>query len=173
MDAFLIYIYIAAGLALLLFIQRYLGQVIKFIFNPRLFYLFFRHIVLPYIFQRQRLWGPITRLQALLHSIHFGGTLACNIIGVSGLAAAQSRSGSLAVLHFIPMALVPKFSLAAKLIGISLSTYRRLHSALGYMAFLQGILHVILALQAIRFDLNDRLQKYGFVVSFRVLKSRK
>ena len=170
MDAFLIYIYIAAGSAILLLFQRYLGQVIKFIFNPRLFYLFFRHIFLPYIFQRRRLWGPITRLQALLHSIHFGGTLACNIVGVSGLAAARSRSGSLAVLHFVPMALVPNFSLAAKFIRISLSTYRRLHSALGYMAFFQGILHVILALQVMRFDLNDRLQKYGFMVSFSVSK---
>lgn len=166
MDALMIYTYIAAGCAAMLLLQGYMARCFSFLFNPQLIFLLHRSLTLPYLFRRRRFWGPVTRLQAILHLLYFGGTLVFNILGVSGLAAASSRAALLAVLHLIPTLCVPQFSLAAELCGISLSTYSRIHRTFGIMATLQTILHVALALREVAFSLADRIQRYGFMVEY-------
>lgn len=89
MTILFIYTYIAAGILFLLLLQRYILRVPRFLFNPRLFVLFSKHLILPYLFRRHSFWGPISRLRAGLHMLHLIGTFACNIIGVhdKGIAA--------------------------------------------------------------------------------------
>ncbi|KAE8156468.1 hypothetical protein BDV40DRAFT_306037 [Aspergillus tamarii] len=165
MDALMVYTYIAAGCAAMLLLQGYMARCFSFLFNPQLIFLLHKGLTLPYLFRRRRFWGPVTRLQAILHLLYFGGTLVFNILGVSGLAAASSRAALLAVLHLIPTLCVPQFSLAAKLCGISLSTYGRIHRTFGIMATLQSILHVVLSLREVAFSLADRIQRYGFMAA--------
>lgn len=164
MSILIIYTYVAAGILLLLLLQRYVLRICKAVFNPRLFILFSRHLVLPYLFRRRGFLGPISRLRAGLHVLHLGGTLTCNIFGVHDISAARSRAGSLAVLHLIPLLFVPNLNLAAEIFGISLSVYHHLHRALGWMTVLQTALHVAFAVHRVTIDLNDRAQQHGFMV---------
>jgi hypothetical protein len=164
MDVLIIYTYVVTGLAGFLLLQRYVARCIRFVLNPRLIFLFFRCLVLPYIFRRRRLWGPVTRLQIISHAIYLGGTFTCNIWGVSGFAAASSRAASLAVLHLVPALFVPQLSLAADITGISLSVCHQLHRTLGLMACFQSALHIIASLHTTKFNWNDRIQQYGLMV---------
>lgn len=165
MDPLLIYLYTAAILAVFLSLQKYINLCLRFIFNPRLATFITRHLVLPYLLPRWYLWGPVTRLQALLHCIHLAGTLTCNIFRVSSLSMARSRAGSLAVFHLMPLALAPRLSMGAKLFGLPLEAYHYLHYSIGLMATFQSILHVILAVRTIPFDLSNRHQRNGLIVS--------
>lgn len=164
MTILFIYTYIAAGILFLLLLQRYILRVSRFLFNPRLFVLFSKHLILPYLFRRHSFWGPISRLRAGLHLLHLIGTFACNIIGVHDISTARSRAGSLAVLHLIPLLFVPNLSLAAKIFGFHLSVYHHIHRALGWMSILQGAIHVIFALYKTALDLDNRAQRHGFMV---------
>ncbi|KAI9037210.1 FAD-binding domain protein [Aspergillus affinis] len=83
MDVLMIYVYIAASLVAFLLVQRYLVRGVRYVINPRLIYLFSKHLILPYIFRRRRFWGPITRFDAITRTIYFAGTFACNIAGVA------------------------------------------------------------------------------------------
>lgn len=171
MDPLLIYLYTAAVIAVCLFLQKYVNQCLKFIVNPRLATFTTRHLVLPYLLPRWYLWGPVTRLQALLHCIHIAGTLTCNVFRVSSLSMARSRAGSLAVFHLMPLALAPRLSMGAKLFGLSFGAYHYFHYSIGLMALCQSILHVILAVRTISFDLNNRHQRNGLIVSEHFLSS--
>lgn len=173
MDVFILYLYIVAALAAFLGIKSYLVIALKFLLYPsgRFHNFISKHILLPHLFRRRRLWEPMTRLWAILHVIHFAGTIACNIIGVHDLTAARSRAGSLATLHMATLAVFPRLSFGAAFLNVSLQTHRRLHVSVGIMGVLQSLLHVILALQVTSFDLGVALQRFGFTVSSRETSS--
>jgi hypothetical protein len=167
-DPIIIYIYVFAGLVAALYLQQYL----KFILHPRLTSPIgpvagpiIRHLVLPFLLRRRSLWGPVTRLQAILHVLHFAGTIVCNIIGVPGLAGFRSRAGLLAILHLLPLTVIPQLSLGSAFFHISLQTYRKLHTSFGIMAIFQSVLHVIFAIQTTSFDFGVGTQRQGFIVS--------
>ena len=168
MTILFIYTYIAAGILFLLLLQRYILRGSRFLFNPRLFVLFPKHSILPYLFRRHSFWGLISRLRAGLHLLHLIGTFACNIIGVHDISTARSRAGSLAVLHLVPLLFVPNLSLAAKIFGFHLSVYhhihRAIHRAMGWMSILQGAIHVVFAVYKTALDLDNRAQRHGFMV---------
>ena len=168
MEPIILYIYVLAGIAACLFVHKYF----KFIFHPRLTSPvgpingpIMRCLVLPFLLQRRRFWGPMTRLRAITHLLHITGTLVCNTIQVPGLATARSRAGSLAILHLFPLAMVPHLSIGADIFGISLDSYRQLHTSFGIMAVFQSVLHVILAVHDISFDIEKKHQRHGFIVS--------
>jgi hypothetical protein len=78
---------------------------------------------------------------------------------------ARSRAGALAVFHLMPLAVAPRLSMGAKAFGLSLGAYHYLHYSIGLMALCQSILHVILAVRTISFDLSNRHQRNGLIVS--------
>lgn len=164
MSILIIYTYVAAGILVLLLLQRYVLQICKAVFNPCLFILFSRHLILLYLFCQWGFLRPISWLHAGLHVLHLGGTLTCNILQVHDISAACLRAGSLAVLHLIPLLFVPNLNLAAEIFGISLSVYHHLHHALGWMTILQTALHVAFAVHRMTIDLNDHAQQHGFMV---------
>jgi hypothetical protein len=59
--------------------------------------------------------------------------------------------------------------MGARLFGLSLGAYHYVHYSIGLMAILQSILHVILAVRTISFDLNNRHQRNGLIVSEHLL----
>jgi hypothetical protein len=164
MNVLLIYMYVAAGCGAVLLLRRYVIGSLRYILNPRIISLFARHILHPYLLQRRHLWGPIGRFRSFLHLLHLGGTLACNVLGVHSLGEARSRAASLAMLHLIPALFSPHLGFAADLMGLPLHTYYHLHGTLGLMAFLQGIIHVITAVQTMPLNLNDRPTQFGIIV---------
>jgi hypothetical protein len=110
--------------------------------------------VLPFIIQRRRLWGPITRFQALIYLGYIAGTIVCNLIGVGDLSMARSRAGSLGILHITCLALFPQFSIGAAIFNISLRSYRQLHKMFGIMGTFQSLLYIFLALRTTKFNLG-------------------
>ena len=170
MAILVIYTYVAAGILFLLLLQRYVLHIFRFLFNPCLFVLFSRHLMLPYLFHHQHFWGLISWLCASLHVLYLGGTLTCNITGVHNIFTAHSRAGTLAVLYLIPLFFVPNLSLAAEIFGFSLSVYHHFHHALGWMTILQVALHVIFALYKAALDLNDCAQCHGFIIRIALSK---
>lgn len=159
MNAFILYLYVVAGLATFLAIKRYLVIFLKFLLRPsgRVHDFLSRYILLPFLLRRRRLWGPMTRLRGSLHAMQLAATIACNVIAMQDLNQARDRAGSLATLHIALLAVFPQVSVGAVFLNVSLRTYRQLNASLGVMAVLQGLLHVILALQVTSFDLNVTL----------------
>lgn len=170
MAVLVIYTYVAAGILFLLLLQRYVLHIFKFLFNPRLFVLFSRHLMLPYLFHHRCFLGPISLLHAGLHMLHLGGTLTCNIAGVHDISTACSRAGSLAVLHLIPLLFVSNLSIAAEIFGFSLSVYHHFYHALEWMTILQVALHVTFAVYKTALDLNDHAQWHGFMIGIALSK---
>lgn len=164
MEVFLIYLYVVGAIATLLFFLQY--------FNPRstsrvhgIIFLFRRYLMLPYLIKRRRLWGPLTRCQALLYCIYSAGTIAANVTKAPTLEVARARAGSLAVLHISLLCTVPSLSLGASFFRLSLPTYRRLHRNIGLMTVLQSVLHVLLSIQIRQMNLHQSNQRYGLIVS--------
>ncbi|KAF3484295.1 uncharacterized protein GIQ15_03619 [Arthroderma uncinatum] len=159
MDLLTIYSYVLGGLLLALWA---LGLIRKL--PLRKFYA--KHFLLPFLFRRRRWWlQPITRAEALLLVLHWGCTLTCNVVAVDDLRHAGSRAGSLAIAHFIPLYLGNRPSLAADTLGISLLGYQRLHRAVGWMAFVQGTVHAIIATKTTGLNLKDVAQRYGLAAT--------
>lgn len=169
LNVFVLYLYIVAALATLLIFKSCLVAALKFLMYPSGPAADFvsRHILLPHLFRRRSLWGPMTRIRAFLHAAHLAATFACNIIGVEDISTARSRAGSLATLHIASLAVFSQLTFGAALLNISLPTQQHLHASVGVMGVFQSLLHVIFALQAISFDLRVTIQRYGFAVSSR------
>ncbi|KKA24863.1 hypothetical protein T310_1131 [Rasamsonia emersonii CBS 393.64] len=83
---------------------------------------------------------------------------------VHSLTEARSRAGSLAMLHLVPTLFSPHLSQAADYMGLPLLAYYHLHGALGLMAFLQSVVHMVAAVRDVSFDLNNQLVQFGFIV---------
>jgi hypothetical protein len=120
MNVLQIYTWVAAGVGGFLLLHKYIISSLRELFNPRIHLLFYRYIVQPYLLRRGRFWAPISRLQAALHILYLGSTLACNVLGITTLADARSRAGSLALLHLIPSLLSPNLALPASFMGLPL-----------------------------------------------------
>lgn len=119
----------------------------------------------PFILRRHRFIGPWTRWNLILQALYWGCTLGCTGIGVRTLAQASARAGSLAVIQLVPLFFGGHLSIAADLIGMSLLTFRQIHSSMGIMTVVLSMFHVLVnILTGQRLNFQDDLQLYGFVV---------
>ena len=164
MDPTLIYGLTAGGLFSVFFLYRVSSYISRWVQDRTLFYIF-KYLIYPIFIQRSRLIRPYSRWHALLLTIYWLGTAACNIVGVSTVTQAGNRAGAISALHLIPLFFSNRLGFAADLLGISLQTYLRLHSSLGLMALLQGFIHVIIFFTHNVIHLRNPLQFYGFLVS--------
>jgi hypothetical protein len=170
MIVLVVYVYVIAGIATFLVIRRYLVIVLRFILHPTgpIQAYFSRHVALHFLIRRRRLWGPLTRLRAILIFTQLAATAPCNIVGVHNVIEARQRSGSLAVIHIALLCVFPHASFGAALLYVSLSTYHQIHISIGIMAIVQSLLHILLALQATSFDISLRLFQSGLTVSTHI-----
>jgi len=170
MNALYIYTLVVAGAASTWAIYRTLLLIVH-LCRTHLVTIALKRLLYPFILRRRRLFGPLTRLEALVHLLHWGATVACNVIGVSTTTQAGSRAGSLAIIHLIPLFFGSRLSFAADLLGITLRTYVHMHGSIGVMEILQTLVHVVLVIKSSAFDLQVAMQRYGFIACFpRVLK---
>ena len=163
MDATQIYA-IAAGsaFALLLFYHCY-SHICRWIQNRTLWFVF-KHLVYPILLKRRWFFKPYTRWQCLLLISYWLGTASCNVVGVHTLLHFSSRAGILSVLNIVPLFFSDRLSFAADLLGLSFRGYRSIHSAIAYMALIQGLVHTIITVrQGLHF--REPLHFYGLFVS--------
>lgn len=88
----------------------------------------------PYACRRYRYFGPLSGIEALLQATYWGGTTACNVVGVRNLAGASSRAGRLSVINHVPSFFANQLGFAADLVGVSLQSLARFHGSVGRMA---------------------------------------
>lgn len=131
-----------------------------------------KHVLYPFVCRRFRYIGPVTRLELVFQTCYWGGTAFCNIFRIHTVAQAGSRAGSLSIINLIPLFFADHLGFAADIIGISLRAYARLHGSFGLMAFIQALVHVLIAIQSLPFSMKDILQFYGLLVSLRSWQHR-
>jgi hypothetical protein len=164
MDVLIIYTYVLAGITVAFLFQRRITSGLRFIFNPRIC-LFF-----PTCFERRAFWGRFSYLQVFFFVAYISGTLLCNVFGVSSLSQIGRRSASLALLHLIPCLCSPHLSLVAYYCDLPTSRSYILHKMAGSMAFLQSVVHIVLTLRSVSFDLDKHSMLYGFVVRLNLIE---
>lgn len=159
-----IYSIVAGGMLFSLFLYRSYSRISDWIQDRTIFYVF-KYLIYPLFFRRRWFLDPITRWRFTLTFVYWLGTALCNVIGVKTWSQASNRAGVLSVLHLIPLLFSGRLSFAADLLGLSLKSYVRFHGVLGYMAFWQGLAHVLLQITHNVFRIRDSLQFYGLLVS--------
>lgn len=164
MNVLLIYTYAAAGFMLSFMVQRYAVYSFRFLLNPHLLLLFEREIVRRRLWRRRSLWGTMGFFRMFLHILHIAGTLVCNAVGVHDWSEASVRAGSLALLHMIPTLISPHLSLVAHYMGVPIPTMNIFHMSSGFMVLLQSIIHVIISVKTVSFDITNRQMQHGLVV---------
>lgn len=169
----ILYVYILAGLVTFFTLRSYLVKALKFVLQPSgpVYDFALVHFSLPLLIRKRKLWGPITRFQALVYLGYFAGTLVCNAIRVENLPIARSRAGAIAVVHLAILALFPRLSSGAAFFNVSLRTYRRVHVLVGAMGVFQSLLHIFLALRTTQFSLDVSTQLCGLMVADPLLIS--
>ena len=170
MDATTIYAITAGGLLLLLCCINLLNQIRRHL-QRRFVTFMLKHVVYPYIIQRHRLLVPRTRFEILLYISYWTATALCSAAGVSDLNEAGSRAAALAVIHYIPLYSTPHLTFIADLLALSFRTWRQMHAAMGTMASILSVLHVITVVRRRRFSLHDDVQRFGFIVSGPLLQT--
>ena len=164
MDPTQIYTTVAGGMLLSLFIYQIYSSVARW-FQNRTFFYILKYLVYPIFLRRRRALGPISRWRILLIFVYWTGTGLCNVLGVHSLPDAGKRAGVLAVVHLIPLMFAGRLSFVADLLGLSLKSYVKLHGSFGLMAFVQGLIHVLIYLTRSSLRLKDPIQFNGFLVS--------
>ena len=158
-----IYSIIAGGMLFALFSYRMSSMLSRWI-QDRTIYLIFKHLIYPFLFRRRTFLQPFSRWRILLLVLYWSATTVCNVIGVETLAEAGTRAGVLSTIHIIPLMFSSRLSFAADLLGLSLHTYHALHGSIGFMAFVQGLIHVLIFVFHNTLQFRDSLQFYGFLV---------
>ena len=163
MEPVQIYAITAGGLFVILLFYCASASISRWIQDRTLFYVF-KYLIYPILVRRRRFFSPITRWQVLWTAVYWGLTAVCNVVGVNTVVQAGNRAGSLSVLHLIPLLFTGRLSFAASLLGLSWQSYVRLHSSVGVIAFLQGLIHTLIFITHNTFRLQDAQQFYGFLV---------
>ncbi|EXJ72785.1 uncharacterized protein A1O5_03932 [Cladophialophora psammophila CBS 110553] len=141
----------AAGGILLLFLARNLaGWLVR---APRVRSWAFRHLHTT-LFRRRPTHSPISRIEAMLHMIYWGGTMIYNFLGIQSAADASTRAGALTTLNMIPLLFGGRISAAADAINVTRRTLDKIHKTVGTMTAAQMGLHLAFeaATRRLRFD---------------------
>jgi hypothetical protein len=168
MDPLIIYTCCFGGIVALLCLRN-IAQYLFRQCRPKVMVFYLRHLILPPLVQSTRFMVRTSRLEVLCNLAYWGATIACNLVGVHDRSDVGSRAARLAVLHFIPLSMTMRLSLAADLVGIPLHVHTSLHRALGWMVAAQSILHMItVRLTAGNWDtdVNGLGRAVGVIISF-------
>lgn len=144
MNLTVVYAGIVGGL-LLSFTARGVANLLHAVLQSRALTTWLYDHMYPYFINRHGSVRPVTRLGALVQAVYWIATLAFNLVGVHRLAQALSRSGSLALIHLIPLFLGNYTETAAHVFDLPYALLGTVHRSLGVMAVTQSVAHVILA----------------------------
>ena len=126
----------------------------------------FRHFLYPFLLARRRFIGPWTRAGFLLRLLYVFFNAFCGSFGVTSLAQAATRAGTLSLVNMIPLYFGLHLGFIADLLGLSLKDFCSIHGASAVMSAILGILHGVLnsvSGQESRIDRGKQI--YGLIVS--------
>jgi hypothetical protein len=156
---------IAAGsffLCLLLFNgRRYIRPFLKVI-NLQVS----QYLIYPQLIHRHQYLGLWSRADVLFVSSY----IALNMFGIGykspSIYAASLRAADFSLINLVPAVAGPHLSFLADILGVSLTTYRRIHRSFGIMScFLVGLHVLIMIANKVPFPLHQVENLWGLIVS--------
>lgn len=111
-----------------------------------------RHLTLPFIIHRHRLWGPWSRASVLLHTLYVAVNVFLVLFGMDSFTGTGRRAGELALVNLIFPLSTTHLSYLADILGITRHTCLRIHRATSWMAVALLSFHVIIAVQTHQFS---------------------
>lgn len=158
-----IYAFTAGGVLLTMVLARFAMGLIRFL-RPTCTLFVLKHLVYPILIRHLRCSEPVSRYHFLLQFVYFVGTAVCNVVGVQNAAQASSCAAALSLINLVPLFLAGHQSFGAHLLGLSIETYRRMHRSIGFMVFLQGLIHVVVIVRSKGISVQDTPQLFGLLV---------
>ena len=138
-----VYAIAAGGVFILLLIFKSVSSVHQVL--CALAILVAKHLTYPFIVRRHRLLGPWNRADVLLQLVYFTINIFSMIFRITSIKDAKARAGTLTIINMAPLFFGFHLSFLADLLGISLSDYRRIYRMMGWMSFLLGFVHILVA----------------------------
>ena len=163
-----IYAIVAGGIFFILiimkgfpFIQRILQSVAIIIS---------KYLIYSFIVRRHRPLGPWTSADVLLQLLY----ISLNVFGVTfrvtSFNEVEDRAGTLSIINMAPLFFGLHLSFLADLLGLSLSSYRRIHRSAGIMSFALVALHLFVAVHNDpTYSLREPQNLYLIIVCYTVV----
>lgn len=105
-----------------------------------------RHLVFPSLIPRTRYWEPWTRADTLLQACYLTINVFCLVFNAATLEIAGLRAARLSLVNLAPTFAGPHVSFLADILGVSLTTCRRIHRSAGVMSMLLAAFHIIVTM---------------------------
>jgi hypothetical protein len=166
---------IATGGVLLILVLINLIPCLPYLvsFAPPFFYQALKYLKYHYLVRRHRFLGPWTLADVIIQLVYIICNSLClgfqvSSLGfqVSSIAKAGLQAGNLSLINLIPLFLGPHLSFLADILGVSLSTIRRIHRSAGLMSLGLVLFHVlVIVVSSTAFTLSSAKNLSAVVVS--------
>jgi hypothetical protein len=166
---------IATGGVLLILVLINLLPCLPYLvsFAPPFFYQALKYLIYHYLVRRHRFLGPWTLADVIIQLVYIICNSLClgfqvSSLGfqVSSIAKAGLQAGNLSLINLIPLFLGPHLSFLADILGVSLSTIRRIHRSAGLMSLGLVLFHVlVIVVSSTAFTLSSAKNLSAVVVS--------
>ena len=157
-----IYAICAGGLFLSIILRRFL----VFLWSVYFKFWFYKYLYHAFALRRHRVVGPISWFNLITISSLWISAAALNLINASSTIQLGANLGEIALTLFIPLIFGGEFTLATRILEVSLRLLRRIHLHLGALAFVSVIAHSILSgSKGPPFSISSIMWLYGVVVS--------
>ncbi len=105
-----------------------------------------KYLTYPFIVRRHRLLGSWSPADVFLQLLYISLNVFCVTFRVASFNEAGDRAGTLSIINMAPLFFGLHLSFLANLLGLSLSSYRRIHGSAGVMSFALVALHLFAAI---------------------------
>ena len=134
-------------------------------FGQPFFHRALKYLTYPYLVRRHRFLGPWTLADVLIQLVYIGGNSVCLGFGLPSIAKAGMRAANLSLINLMPLFLGPNLSFLADTLGVSLSTFRRIHRSAGLMSSGLVLFHFLVIISHTAFALRGAKNLSAAVVS--------
>jgi hypothetical protein len=127
--------------------------------------LILRQIIYPYLYRRYGIVPPVTRFRAGLFIVYLAVGILCNLYQVSDRNEASIRSACLSIINMIPLFITGRIHTIMQTLGLSQQSVLAVHGATGVLVIAQAATHVIIETSKTAFEISERVNLYGVIVS--------
>ena len=125
-----------------------------------------QHLIYPQLIYRQPYVGPWSRADVLLQLSYIAINVFCIAFKASSIRVASLRAADLTLINIIVVFAGPHLSFLADILGLSLTSFRRLHRSFGLMSCFLLSFHVFTMIGLrVSFPLRQAENLWGVIVS--------
>jgi hypothetical protein len=125
-----------------------------------------KYLTYYYLINRHRFWGPWTPVDVMIQLAYITSNSVCLGFRFPSIATAGIRASNLSLINLIPLFLGPHLSFLADILGVSLSTFQRIHRSAGLMSLGLVLFHaLVIVISSTAFTLSNAKNISAVVVS--------